>query len=697
MDSNTLRQKFLDFFRSKEHIIIPSSSLVPKDDPTVLFTSAGMNQFKDNFLGKVKTLKRAASCQRCLRTADLDNVGKTAGHHSFFEMLGNFSFGNYFKKETIIWAWEFLKDNLKISKEKLWCSVYEKDDESYDIWANVIKIPKDKIMRFGQKQNFWPSNAQDEGPNGPCGPCSEIFFDQGESLGCGRPNCSPACDCGRFVEIWNLVFTQFNRKDGGILEPLPNKNIDTGMGLERLARIMQGARTNFETDLFKDIVSFVEKNAITKNDIATKAVGDHIRAAIFAIFDGVMPSNEGRGYVVRMLIRRSINFSYKIGIVGPFLYKIVPIVARVMKVPYPELEARRENISDVILSEEKKYEETIRYASSIFVEEIGILKQKGIKDLPKELVFKFYDTYGLPLDTIEEISKNNEMDLDKKGFQDLLARHKDASRKSSAISANIFAETLTSVIRSLNTKTEFLGYDKYENTARIKAIIVNEKLTDEISNGQTGYVITDKTPFYGEQGGQIGDTGILEKDSVRCKIIDTKIIDNITLHLTQVSGCSLKREDAIYLKIDVNRRQNIAKHHSATHLLQAALREVLGPHVEQSGSLVTDEFFRFDFSHFKDLSLGEINRIEDVVNSYIRSSIKLSADIMELEEARSKGAIALFGEKYDRFVRVVSIGSVSKELCGGTHVNSTGEIGLFKIISEGAIGTNMRRIEAVVG
>ncbi len=698
MDSNTLRQKFLDFFESKGHTIVPSSSLVPKDDPTVLFTSAGMNQFKDNFLGRVKTLKRAASCQRCLRTADLENVGKTAGHHTFFEMLGNFSFGDYFKKEAITWAWEFLTKVLLIEEKNLWCSVYEEDDESYKIWKDIIKMPENKIIKLGQKQNFWPSNAPSEGPNGPCGPCSEIFFDQGESFGCGRKDCSPACDCGRFVEVWNLVFTQFDRRDGGILEPLSNKNIDTGMGLERLASVMQNVSTNFETDLFKPIIKEItnHQSPITNYQL-TNAISDHIRAAVFAICDGVMPSNEERGYVVRMLIRRSSNLADKIGIKETFLYKLVPIISRTMKVPYPELDARRENIAEVILAEEKRYKETIKNASLMLNDEISALKQKGLKKLSKESVFKFYDTYGLPIEAIEDISKEEGVDIDREGFQELLKKQKDSSRKSSGLSQVIFAETLSSLVKSLKAKTEFTGYARYEDAGCIKAIIVNDKLNREIASGQTGYVITDKSPFYGEQGGQTGDTGILEKAGVKCKILDTKLIENTILHLVQTDNCALKVEDEVLLKVDTERRKKIAIHHSATHILQAVLREVLGKHVEQSGSLVTDEFFRFDFSHFKDLSNREIARIEDLVNIHIRNSLNVTTEIMELEEAKAKGAIALFGEKYGKLVRVVSIGNISKELCGGTHVDLTGEIGIFKITSESAIGANMRRIEAVVG
>jgi alanyl-tRNA synthetase len=697
MDSNTLRQNFLDFFKSKAHTIVPSSSLVPEDDPTVLFTSAGMNQFKDNFLGRVKTLKRAASCQRCLRTADLENVGKTAGHHTFFEMLGNFSFGDYFKKEAIVWAWEFLTGVLKIKEEKLWCSVYKDDDESYGIWEKEIRVPINKIIRLGQKENFWPSNAQKDGPNGPCGPCSEIFFDQGASFGCGKRDCSPACDCGRFIEVWNLVFTQFNRKDGGLLEPLPRENIDTGMGLERLARVMQNVPTNFETDMFKDIVSFVKGVSGVKDDAVSKAISDHLRAVVFAIYDGVFPSNEARGYVVRMLIRRSSNLAGKIGIEEPFLYKMVPIVARIMRSPYPELEERRENIADIILSEEKKYKETLKSATVIMEEEVDSIKQKGLAYLPKEIVFRLYDTHGLPIEAIEEFSGSRGLKIDREGFKDLLEKQKEVSRKSSGINAAIFAETLSALVKSLNINTEFTGYNKYEERCRIKAIIKDGKPVDEIIDGDTSYVITDISPFYGEQGGQIGDTGTLEKDSSRCGIIDTKIVESTILHAVEVKGCLLKVGDEVTLKVDVKRRHNIARHHSATHLLQAALREVLGSHVEQSGSHVSDEFLRFDFSHFKDLDKREIERVEDVVNAYIRKAAGVSTSVMGIGEARRMGAIALFGEKYSGTVRVVFMGNISKELCGGTHVSSTGEIGLFKIISESNVGANLRRIEAVVG
>ncbi|MFH0839141.1 MAG: alanine--tRNA ligase [Candidatus Omnitrophota bacterium] len=697
MNSDALRQKFLDFFKSKEHTIIPSSSLVPEDDPTVLFTSAGMNQFKDNFLGRVKTLKRAASCQKCLRTGDLDNVGRTAGHHSFFEMLGNFSFGDYFKKEAISWAWEFLTEVLRIEKEKLWCSVYKDDNESYEIWEKIIKMPRERIIRLGEKENFWPSNAPKDGPNGPCGPCSEIFFDQGKSIGCGREDCSPACDCARFVEVWNLVFTQFDRKDGGLLEPLPSKNIDTGMGLERLARAMQGVLTNFETDLFSELTGFINTVAAVKDIASSRAIADHLRAVVFAVCDGVIPSNESRGYVIRMLIRRGANLGTKLGIEGPFLYRMVPIVSKLMHTPYPELETRRENIADMILAEEKKYKETLKNASFILKQEIGLLKEKQIKELSKELAFKLYDTYGLPIETIEEIAGKSSLKVDKEGFNDLLEKQKDASRKSSGMSQVIFAQTASALIKSLNIKTEFTGYGVYEDVAQVKAIIKDEKSTDELSSGEKGYIITDKSPCYGESGGQIGDTGILEKNNTKCNVLNTRVVEDTIVHFIEARGCSIKVGDAVSLKIDTKRRLNIARHHSVTHLLQAALREVLGPHVEQSGSLVSDEFLRFDFTHFKDLDAREINRIEDVVNSYIQRALAVSTEIMETTEARTQGAMALFGEKYGKYVRVVSMGTVSKELCGGTHVKSTGEIGLFKIVSEGSVQANIRRIEAVTG
>ena len=494
MDTNTLRDKFLDFFKSKEHAIVPSSLLVPEDDPTVLFTSAGMNQFKDNFLGKDKSLKRAASCQRCLRTGDLDNVGKTASHHTFFEMLGNFSFGDYFKKEAIVWAWEFLTQVLKIGEDKLWSSVYEEDDESYDIWKDIIKIPENKIVKLGQKDNFWPANAQKDGPNGPCGPCSEIFFDRGESTrqgaysatGCGKKHCSPSCDCGRFVEVWNLVFTQFNRKDGGVLEPLPNKNIDTGMGLERLARVMQGVETNYDIDSFKDICGFVEELATSKNDYTIKAISDHIRAIVFSIHDGVLPSNESRGYVVRMLIRRSVNLGLGIGIEEPFLHRMVPIVAKQMKKAYPEVEKRRENIADIVLSEEKRFKETLKNAGYILEEEIASLKKSKSKKLSKEVMFKLYDTYGLPIEQIETLCKKSKVELDKEGFKELLKKQKESSRKSSKIDQGIFAPTLTTLIKSLDLKTKFTGYEKYEDTSSIKAIIV---LLEPNSNGSSVIVI----------------------------------------------------------------------------------------------------------------------------------------------------------------------------------------------------------------
>ncbi len=665
MKADLIRQSFLDFFRARKHKIIESDSLVPGDDPTVLFTPAGMNQFKKEFLGINSGFTRAATAQRCLRTDDLDKVGKTPGHHTFFEMLGNFSFGDYLKEEAISFAWEFLTEELKIKKEKLWVSVYKDDDEAYKIWKDKIKIPPKKIIKLGDKENFWPSEAKTKGPNGPCGPCSEIFFDQ--------------------MEVWNLVFTQFNRKEGGRLEPLPKKNIDTGMGLERLAAVMQGVQNNFETDLFqpiiKEIVAGLRAQGSGQKELIY-AIADHIRAITFAIYDGVLPSNEERGYVVRKLIRRSTVHSRALGIKQPFLYKLVPVVSEAMKRAYPELEGRKENIAEVILAEEKSFLSTLNSSDSLFKEKFMDMpdpQKTGI------IAFQLHDTYGIPLELTKDWLDKQGIKISQEAFEQALKQQKDRSKSQSGMKGDVFGiQDLHSDIK----ETKFLGYQ--EDAVKAKVIKI-------IQDNQEVKIILDKTPFYAEAGGQVGDMGVISKGKNVFAVTDTRRIGKVIVHIGKIKAGSFKKNDLVSAKIDRERRLCIARNHTATHLLQVALRKVLGAHVRQQGSLVAEDRLRFDFTHFKDIDQTQLSRIEEVVNGYILSNYLLRKKEMTLTQAKKSGALAFFGEKYAGRVRVVSVGDISKELCGGTHLNSTGQIGLFKIIQEGSVASGIRRIDAVTG
>lgn len=702
MLADTLRENFLIFFKSKKHKIVESDSLVPKDDPTVLFTPAGMNQFKKQFLGHITGFSRAATSQRCLRTDDLDKVGKTTGHHTFFEMLGNFSFGDYFKEEAIDWSWEFLTDELKISKDKLWVSVYKDDDETYVIWRETIKIPAQRIVKLGDKENFWPSEAKEKGPNGPCGPCSEIFFDFGQEHGCKKPECGPACSCGRFVEIWNLVFTQFNRKDDGLLEPLPQKNIDTGMGLERLTAVIAQAPNNFETDLFIPIIKEIKlgmNKRVSSEKELVYAVSDHIRAIVFAIYDGILPSNEGRGYVVRKLIRKGVLHLRTLGIEKTFLYKLVPIVAEIMKIPYPEITLRKENISEILLAEEKSFINTLSSSDSIasFVFSAYSLKKDDPDSLGKA-AFKLHDTYGIPLElAIDWLNKNKinfSQDSLYKSFNGALEEQKKRSKLTSSMKGDVFAaEDLKLDVPA----TKFLGYKILQTSAKILKIIRDNKEINKITEGDEAVIILDKTAFYAESGGQVGDTGELVKGTNVFEVIDTQKRGMVLLHLGRVKKGKFKKSDAVLTKVNRQRRLSIARNHTATHLLQAALRKILGAHVRQQGSLVSNDRLRFDFTHFKDIVEEEMNRIEEMVNDYIIDNYSLAVKEMALSAAKKTGALAFFAEKYEGKVRIVSIGDFSKEFCGGTHLDATGQIGLFKIIHEGSVASGVRRIEAVTG
>ncbi len=699
MQADILRKKFLDFFKAKKHKIIDSDSLVPKDDPTVLFTPAGMNQFKMQFLGHLTGSMRAATCQRCLRTGDLDKVGRTCGHLTFFEMLGNFSFGDYFKEEAIAWAWEFLTKELKITQEKLWVSVYKDDDEAYKIWKEKIKIPENKIIKLGDKENFWPSEAKEKGPNGPCGPCSEIFFDQGGIVpGCGKPNCGPSCSCGRFVEIWNLVFTQFNRKEGGQLEPLPRKNIDTGMGLERLTAVILRKSNNFQTELFQPLIKEIysgTENRDPNKRVQIDAVADHIRAITFAVYDGVLPSNEGRGYVIRKLIRKSTLHLRELGFKKPFLYKLVPVLSQIMKVPYPELDLRKENISEIILTEENKFIETLDSSPILFKEKFKGFSpnRQDLKDAGA-IAFQLYDTYGIPFELTRNWLNQQQIGVSYDVFNEASQEQKALSKSQSAMKGDVFD------VKNLHlsgAKTVFLGYAKYETRAKILKIIKDGALVTKANKGEEVKVILDKTAFYPESGGQVGDSGEFIKGKNIFKVTDTQKFDKVIVHKGIVKEGSFKVADELKSCVDIQRRLSIARNHTATHILQAALRKVLGAHVQQQGSLAAEDRLRFDFTHFKDIGNDELDRIEGEANSYIINNAALKTKSLTPREAKKQGALAFFGEKYEEKVRMVAIGDFSKELCGGTHLDYAGQIGLFKIISEGSVASGIRRIEVITG
>lgn len=708
MTADEIRQRFLDFFASKGHRVVPSDSLVPKDDPTVLFTTAGMQQFKRQFLGYVGDYSRAASSQKCLRTDDLDKVGKTDFHHTFFEMLGNFSFGDYFKKDAIAWAWEFLTRELKIPAEKLWVSVYKEDEEAEKIWLSGIRLSPARLVRLGDHSNFWPADAKEKGPNGPCGPCSEIFYDYGVNPQCTRKTCDPSCSCGRFSEVWNLVFTQFDRREGGVLEPLPNKNIDTGMGLERLVAVVQGKKSNYETDLFKPLILKIEAsvvgNLFAQNPVDKLKVADHIRAIVFAIADGVIPTNEGRGYVVKRLIYDSANLMAKNNAPDLVLHKLIPVVVDIMGAAYPELISKMNDICATV----KPFEEAaLRIRNEKIPKlqtEVTALKSRiRTDDLYNhlgELAFLYHDTHGLTPATImvqmTQVGAFNEDQINKiwHFYNESLKEQQKRSRAASKMTGDVFVDTELEVDLP---KTDFRGYEHTHSRSTILRLFIGARKVHEAGSGDHVQVVLDKTPFYAEAGGQIGDTGYIQAPAGKIRVTDTQKINDVYIHTGTVEEGLVKVGEYAKARIDVERRLAIMRHHTATHLLQAALREVLGRHVQQQGSLVAEDRLRFDFTHPKAITLDEMERIEDCVNDYILRCDPVTKEELPIQTAKESGALAFFAEKYGEKVRVVTIGGYSKEFCGGTHLNSTGQIGLLKITAEGAVAQGIRRIEAKAG
>lgn len=705
MKTDEIRQIFLDFFKSKGHAIYPSDSLVPTADPTLLFTSAGMNQFKDMFLGKGRLKdKRIATCQKCFRTGDIDKVGKTTAHHTFFEMLGNFSFGDYFKKEAIQWAWEFFTTVLKLPKEKLFASIFQDDEEAFKIWREVIGLPQSKIFRFGEDENFWPANARTQGPNGPCGPCSEIFYDFGEKYGCGRPNCQVGCPCGRYVEVWNLVFTQFDRQEGGILAPLSQKNIDTGMGLERLTAVMQGQFSNFHIDIFQPLIDAISEGLKinyqyhTPEGAKIRKIADHIRALVFLIADGVLPSNEGRGYVERKVLRFAQRDVVVLGKNEPFLHKLVDIIVEKMGTWYKELHDRKDTIIRIIKAEEQRFLQTLEKGNILLEQYIDKLKNKQQKVLCAEDTFLLYDTYGFPIDLTQQILQEHGLTVDNKGFEKLLEQQKQRARAASKFGTSVFVEGPLEEIKTRSLSCKFIGYKKSRSSANVLAIIKGEHLVENAQQGDEVAILLDKTPFYAEKGGQVGDTGIITgAKNLKIEITDTQCPEEYILHAGKIKSGKVKVGQKVVAQIEEKRRAEIMRHHTATHLLQTGLRKILGEHVQQAGSLVAPDRLRFDFTHYEAISPEKIRQIENFVNERICANEKVIIKDVSIEEAKKQGAIMLFGEKYGKVVRLVKVGEFSKELCGGTHCPNTSFILMFKIIGESSVSAGVRRIEAVAG
>lgn len=693
-----IRQAFLDFFHSKGHQVVASSSLVPHNDPTLLFTNAGMNQFKDVFLGLDKrNYSRATTAQRCVRAGgkhnDLENVGYTARHHTFFEMLGNFSFGDYFKQDAIKYAWELLTGEnwFALPKEKLWVTVYETDDEAFDIWANEVGVPRERIIRIGDNKGapFASDNFWQMGDTGPCGPCTEIFFDHGDHIWGGPPG-SPEEDGDRYIEIWNIVFMQFNRQADGTMEPLPKPSVDTGMGLERIAAVLQHVNSNYDIDLFRDLIASVAKvtGATDLTNKLLRVIADHIRSCAFLVADGVIPSNENRGYVLRRIIRRAIRHGNMLGAKDTFFWKLVAPLIDVMGSAGDELKQQQAQVEQVLKTEEEQFARTLERGLALLDEELSKLKGDT---LDGETAFRLYDTYGFPVDLTADVCRERNIKVDEAGFEAAMEEQRRRARESSGFGADYNA-----MIR-VDGASEFKGYDHLELNGKVTALFIDGKAVDSVSAGQEAVVILDQTPFYAESGGQVGDKGELKGAGFSFAVSDTQKYGQAIGHIGKVASGTLKVGDAVQADVDEARRQRIRLNHSATHLMHAALRQVLGTHVAQKGSLVNDKALRFDFSHFEAMKPEEIRAVEDLVNAQIRRNLAIETNIMDIDAARASGAMALFGEKYDDRVRVLRMGDFSTELCGGTHAARTGDIGLFRITSESGTAAGVRRIEAVTG
>ncbi|MEE9537860.1 MAG: alanine--tRNA ligase, partial [candidate division NC10 bacterium] len=717
-----VRQSFLDYFASRGHAIVPSSSLVPREDPTLLFTNAGMVQFKDCFLGlDQRGYNRATSCQKCVRAGgkhnDLENVGRTARHHTFFEMLGNFSFGDYFKEEAIAYAWEWMTVDLGMPPERLWATIYKDDDEACELWQKLAGLPADRIVRLGEKDNFWAM-----GDTGPCGPCSEIVFDQGPEVGCGRPTCDIECDCDRYLELWNLVFMQFNRDASGTLTPLPKPSIDTGAGLERIAAVVQGVRSNFDTDLLRPLVTAVEElsgrayGARERDDVSMRVIADHARAATFLVSDGVLPSNEGRGYVLRRIVRRALRHGKLLGLEGPFLAQMTRRVVDLMKRQYPELEGTRSQVSTdtritpstgslelvgrEVRAEEERFGHTLRMAIPRLEEEIAEAKASHGGQIPGAKLFMLYDTYGLPLDLIDEFAQDHGVRPDLEGYNVHMHAQQQRSKTIAAAAATFSMGGLPDLSREgVQKPTTFLGYNQIEAEAEVVAIVKAGQSAEAVQEGEEAEIVLDRTPFYAEAGGQVADVGTLQGSRGVADVLDVqRPLPGLTVHCVRITRGSFRKGERIRAAIDAERRALILKNHTATHLVHEALHRVLGDHVRQEGSLVAPDRLRFDFRHYGPTTAAELARIERMVNEQLwRNLPVMIEDGVPYEEALARGAKAFFADKYADRVRTVTVPGFGLELCGGTHVQAIGEIGLFKIASEGGVAAGIRRIEANTG
>ena len=696
---NELRRMFLDFFESKDHLVMKSFSLVPHNDKSLLLINAGMAPLKPYFTGQeIPPKKRVTTCQKCIRTGDIENVGKTARHGTFFEMLGNFSFGDYFKKEAIQWTWEFLTDVVGLEKDRLYPSVYLEDDEAFAIWRDEIGIPEERIFKFGKEDNFWEHGA------GPCGPCSEVYYDRGEEYGCGKPGCTVGCDCDRYMEVCNDVFTQFDGDGNGNYVELEHKNIDTGMGLERLAVVVQGVDSIFDVDTVCAVrnavceAANIEYKQDEQKDISIRLITDHIRSATFMISDGILPSNEGRGYVLRRLIRRAARHGRLLGIEGKFLAKLSEVVIQESKDGYPELEEKKVFINKVLTQEEDKFDKTIDQGLSILADMEASMKESGKTVLEGKDVFKLYDTYGFPVDLTREILEEKGYSIDEDGFQESMKEQREKARAAREVTNYMGADVTVYESIDPSVTSEFVGYDHDEYDSEITVLTTETEIVEALTDGQTGTIIVKETPFYATSGGQTADIGLITLGENEFEVEDTvKLLGGKIGHVGKVVKGMFKTGDTVHLAIEVRRRRAAGKNHSATHLLQQALRDVLGDHVEQAGSLVTPDRLRFDFTHFTAMTPEEIAKVEEIVNRKINDFLPVSTRIMGIEDAKKTGARALFGEKYGDEVRVISMGDYSCELCGGTHVSNTGTITAFKILSEGGVAAGVRRIEALTG